>query len=175
MARPNTAEHRTHRLEARIAPKGARAYQARCRRERKLHHREHRRSIRPVRGHASLVAASSCGGLSPVRRCSWRREATRLPSSVAPCRRLHRSLGNGNSSTFAELELVELLPLVDALPELMTPASAAPGVPSLAEPREGAKGGEQNQQSAVFLGVPKVNRTVVNSTDLPAIPLAVVA
>jgi hypothetical protein len=57
---------------------------------------------------------------------------------------------------FSELGIGELLPLVDALPELMTPASAALGVPSLTEPGEGwAKVGPANQQSAVFLGVPK--------------------
>src|SRR5450755_3177630 len=39
--------------------------------------------------------------------------------------------------TFEELEAGDLLPLVDALPELMTPASAALGVPSLTEPDEG--------------------------------------
>jgi|SRR6187402_1252481 len=39
--------------------------------------------------------------------------------------------------TFEELEAGDLLPLVDALPELMTPASAALGVPSLTEPGEG--------------------------------------
>ena len=77
--------------------------------------------------------------------------------------------------TFEELEAGDLLPLVDALPELMTPASAALGVPSLTEPGEGAKGGPANQQSAVFLGVPKGNRTVVNMEELPAIPLAFVA
>src|SRR6187431_492767 len=32
------------------------------------------------------------------------------------------------------------LPLVDALPELMTPASAALGVPALTEPGEGGQG-----------------------------------
>jgi len=39
--------------------------------------------------------------------------------------------------TFEELEAGDLLPLVDALPELATPASAAQGVPALAEPDEG--------------------------------------
>ena len=47
------------------------------------------------------------------------------------------------------------LPLVDALPELMTPASAALGVPCLVEPGEGGQGRRANQQSAVVLGVPK--------------------
>ena len=57
----------------------------------------------------------------------------------------------------------------------MTPASAALGVPPLAEPGEGwAKGGPANQQSAVFLGVPKGirNRTGTdNSAENPAIPI----
>jgi len=58
----------------------------------------------------------------------------------------------------------------------MTPASAALKVPPLAEPGEGwAKGGPANQQSAVFLGVPKGNRTVVQVAEWPAIPFAVVA
>jgi len=78
--------------------------------------------------------------------------------------------------TFEELEAGDLLPLVDALPELMTPASAALGVPALAEPGEGwAKGGPANQQSAEFLGVPKGNRTVMQVGELPGIPVAVVA
>ena len=77
---------------------------------------------------------------------------------------------------FEELEAGDLLPLVDALPELMTPASAALGVPSLTEPGEGrAKGRRANQQSAVFLGVPKGNHTVVNLEEFPSIPLAIVA
>ena len=77
---------------------------------------------------------------------------------------------------FEELEAGDLLPLVDALPELMTPASAALGVPSLTEPGEGwAKGGPANQQSAVLLGVPKGIRTVMQVGDWPGIPVAVVA
>jgi hypothetical protein len=57
----------------------------------------------------------------------------------------------------------------------MTPASAALGVPSLTEPREGWAKGGPNQQSAVFLGVPKGIRTVVQLAELPGIPVAVVA
>jgi mRNA interferase MazF len=40
-------------------------------------------------------------------------------------------------AAFEELKASNLLPLVDALPELVTPASAALGVPSLTEPGEG--------------------------------------
>jgi hypothetical protein len=69
-----------------------------------------------------------------------------------------------------------LLPLVDALPELMTPASAALGVPALTEPGEGwAKGGPAYQQSAVFLGVPKGIRAVMQLAEWPEISVAVVA
>jgi hypothetical protein len=70
--------------------------------------------------------------------------------------------------TFEELEAGDLLPLVDALPELMTPASAALGVPSLTEPGEGVgQGRRANQQSAVFLGVPKGIRTPVTALKGP--------
>jgi hypothetical protein len=58
--------------------------------------------------------------------------------------------------TFEELEAGDLLPLVDALPELMTPASAALGVPALTEPGEGwAKGGEQINNQRCFWASPR--------------------
>jgi len=57
--------------------------------------------------------------------------------------------------TFEELEGGDLLPLVDALPELMTPASAALGVPCLAEPDKGAKGGEQINNQRCFWASPR--------------------
>src|SRR6478752_76935 len=59
------------------------------------------------------------------------------------------------------------LPLVDALPELITPASAALGVPCLGQPGEGSQGWPANQQSAVFLGVPKGIRTPVTALKGP--------
>ena len=46
-------------------------------------------------------------------------------------------------------------PLVDALPELMTPASAALGVPCLVEPGEGAEGGEQINNQRCFWASPR--------------------
>jgi hypothetical protein len=60
-----------------------------------------------------------------------------------------------NSRTLAELGLGELLSLVDALPELMTPANAALGVPYLAEPGEGGQGGEQINDQRCFWASPR--------------------
>jgi len=69
-----------------------------------------------------------------------------------------------------------LLPLVDALPELMTPASAALGVPALTEPGEWVGQGWASESTISGVsGLPKGNRTVVNVEDFPAIRLAVVA
>jgi len=60
--------------------------------------------------------------------------------------------------TFEELEGGDLLPLVDALPELMTPASAALGVPSLTEPGEGV-GQQINNQRWFCAGRARISAT----------------
>jgi hypothetical protein len=57
----------------------------------------------------------------------------------------------------------------------LTPASGALAVPPLTEPGEGGQGWRANQQSAVFFGVPKEIRTIVNLEEFSALWLAVVA
>src|SRR5450432_683702 len=74
---------------------------------------------------ASLIGFGSCGALAGAG-CRGRPVE---PDSQQPQAQRARS--------FSELGLGELLPLVDALPQLMTPASAALGVPALAKPGEG--------------------------------------
>jgi len=57
--------------------------------------------------------------------------------------------------TFEELEAGELLPLVDALPELVMPANPAPGVPASVPPEGVGQGAGQRITISGFLGRPQ--------------------